>query len=65
VTIRERSANGVTPGRTLATTAASEAAAMGFIKARLERGSTVHADEAPAWNELPAYFDTKRVSITP
>jgi hypothetical protein len=62
VTIRERSLDGVTTGRTLATAAASEAAAIGFIKARLERGSTVHADEAPAWNELPAYFDTKRIN---
>jgi hypothetical protein len=64
VTIRERLLDGVTPGRTLATAAASEAAAMGFIKARLERGSTVHADEAPAWNELPAYFETKRINHT-
>ena len=62
VTIRERSPDGVTPGRTLATVAASEDAATGFVKARLERGSVVHADEAPAWNGLPAYFDTKRIN---
>ena len=35
---------------------------MGFIKARLDRASTVHADEAAAWNELHAHFDTRRVN---
>jgi hypothetical protein len=54
---------GAETGRTLATVVASEdgamladrgqtSAAMGFIKARLDRATTVHADEASGWNEL-------------
>ena len=62
VVVRERSADGATPGRTLTTVVTSEDAAMGFIKARLDRASTVHADEAAAWNELHAHFDTRRVN---
>jgi len=37
-------------------------AAMGFIKARLDRNTTVHADEAATWNDLHAHFDTRRVN---
>lgn len=62
VVVRERSADGATPGQTLTTVVTSEDAAMGFIKARLDRASTVHADEAAAWNELHAHFDTRRVN---
>ena len=62
VVVRERPAHGAAAGRTLATVVASEDAAMGFIKARLDRASTVHADEAAAWNALHAYFDTRRVN---
>ena len=53
---------GAEAGRTLATVVASEDGAMGFIKARLDRNTTVHADEAASWNELHAYFDTRRVN---
>jgi len=62
VVVRERPADGAIPGRTLTTVVASEDAAMGFIKARLDRASTVHADEATAWNELHAHFDTRRIN---
>jgi transposase-like protein len=62
VLICERPVPGADTGRTLATVTASEEGAMGFIKARLDRGTTVHADEAAAWNELHARFDTKRVN---
>ena len=62
VLVCERPAAGSETGRTLATVTASEEGAMGFIKARLERATTVHADEAAAWNELHAHFDTKRVN---
>jgi hypothetical protein len=62
VLICERPVPGAGAGRTLATVTASEEGATGFIKARLDRGTTVHADEATAWNELHARFDTKRVN---
>lgn len=62
VLICERPIAGAETGRTLATVVASEDGAMGFIKARLDRGTTVHADEASSWNELHAHFDTRRVN---
>jgi transposase-like protein len=62
VLICERPAPGSNTGRTLATVVGSEDSAMGFIKARLDRGTTVHADEGTAWNELHAHFDTRRVN---
>lgn len=62
VLICERPVPGAGAGRTLATVTASEEGATGFIKARLDRGTTVHADEATAWNELHARFDTRRVN---
>jgi len=73
VLICERPITGTETGRTLATVVASEdgamladrgqtSAAMGFIKARLDRNTTVHADEAATWNDLHAHFDTRRVN---
>ena len=62
VLICERPVPGEKSGRTLATVVASEEAAIRFIKARLDHGTTVHADEAAAWNELHARFDTRRVN---
>jgi transposase-like protein len=62
VLVCERPAAGAETGRTLATVVASEDGAMGFIKARLDRATTVHADEASGWNELHAHFDTRRVN---
>ncbi|MEJ2118887.1 MAG: transposase [Alphaproteobacteria bacterium] len=54
---------GAKTGRTLATVTTSEEGAMGFIKARLDRGTTVHADEAAAWNELHARFDCRNACL--
>jgi len=31
---------------------ASEDAAVSFIRARIAKGTVVHADESPAWNAL-------------
>jgi transposase-like protein len=62
VVVCERPADGALAGRTLTTVVASEDAAMSFIKARLDRATTVHADEAANWNELHAHFDTKRIN---
>ncbi len=55
--------SGAKTGRTLATVTASEEGAMGFIKARLDHGTTVHADEAAAWNELHARFDCRNACL--
>ena len=56
VAIRERD------GRTLTQVFENEAASVGFIKARVERGAVVHADESSAWNPLHATFETKRIN---
>ena len=44
VVMRERG------GRTLPSVFASEDAAVSFIRARIAKGTEVHADESPAWN---------------
>jgi hypothetical protein len=49
-------------GKLISAVFASENAALGFIKARVDRTSTVHADESPAWNALHARFDTRRIN---
>jgi transposase-like protein len=49
-------------GRTLATVAATEAAAAPFIAARVELGSIVHADEAGGWDRLTARYDMRRIN---
>ena len=54
--IRERN------GRTVTQVFESEAAAAGFIKARVDRGTILHADESSAWNPLHATFETKRIN---
>ncbi|QCN97452.1 IS1595 family transposase (plasmid) [Azospirillum argentinense] len=56
VAIRERD------GRTVMQVFESEAASIGFIKARIERGTILQADEPSAWNPLHATFETKRIS---
>lgn len=56
VALRERG------GRTLTSVFKSEAAAIAFIKARVDGATTVHADEAADWNALHATFDTKRIN---
>jgi len=62
VVIRERALSGTSLGGTLPAVFASEDAAASFIRARVDRASTVHADESPAWNALHARFDTRRIN---
>ena len=56
VVMRERD------GRTLPSVFTSEDAAVSFIRARVAKGTVVHADESPAWNALHARFAMKRVN---
>jgi transposase-like protein len=56
VVMRERD------GRTLPSVFASEDAAVSFIRARIAKGTVVHADESPAWNPLHAKFAMKRIN---
>jgi transposase-like protein len=56
VVIRERN------GNTLPAVFRSEGAALSFIKARIAKGTIVHADEAGAWNELHSRFEMKRIN---
>jgi hypothetical protein len=50
VAMRERG------GRTLAQVFAAEADALATIRQRIAKGTTMHADESPAWNALHASF---------
>ena len=56
VVIRERD------GRTLPGVFANEAAALNFIRSRVVTGTTLHADEAGAWNDLHARFVMERIN---
>ena len=56
VVIRERD------GRTVTRTFRSEDESLAFIKASLDRATTLHADEAPAWNALHGRFSMFRVN---
>lgn len=56
VVIRERD------GRSIAKSFPTEDAAADFIRARVERGSVMHADESSAWNRLHARYDLRRVN---
>ncbi|WP_448188071.1 IS1595 family transposase [Azospirillum sp. sgz301742] len=56
VAIRERN------GRTLTSVFPSEDASIAFIKARIAKGATVHADEAACWDDLHAKFAMKRIN---
>lgn len=49
-------------GRTLPFVFKSEDAAVPTISARVAPGSTIHADEAAAWDVLHARFSTKRIN---
>jgi hypothetical protein len=55
VIIRERGGNSVPA------VFASESAAGSFIRARIAKGTTVHADEASAWDNLHDRFEMKRI----
>jgi hypothetical protein len=41
---------------------ASESAAGSFIRARIAKGTTVHADESSAWDGLHERFEMKRIN---
>ena len=56
VVMRERG------GRTLPFVARSEDAAVPTIRARVETGTTVYADEASTWDELHARYDVRRIN---
>lgn len=56
VVIRERD------GRSMTKVFKSEEESLSFIKANLDKATTVHADEAAAWNDLHARFEMSRVN---
>ena len=56
VAMRERG------GRTLAQVFAAETDALAAIRLRIAKGTTVHADESPAWNLLHANFPMRRIN---
>ena len=39
----------------------SESAALGFVKARIAKGTVLHADASPSWDDLHANFEMKRI----
>lgn len=49
-------------GRTIPATFASESASLNFIKSRVERGTTVQADEASSWDALNLSYPMKRIN---
>ncbi len=55
VVLRERG------GETLPAVFKSEAEAQAWIKRRVVKGTVLHADEAPSWNDLHARFEMKRI----
>jgi transposase-like protein len=56
VVIRERG------GNTLPGVFASESHALSFIRSRVAKGTTVHADESVSWNNLHARYEMKRIN---
>jgi hypothetical protein len=55
VVIRERG------GETLPGVFKAEGQAVSWIKSRVAKGTVLHADEAPSWNDLHARFEMKRI----
>lgn len=51
-----------TKGRTLTFVTPTEAHGVDLVKANVEHGSTVHADEASHWDRLAAHFPIKRIN---
>ncbi len=49
-------------GRTIPNVFKNEAESAPFLISRVERGSTVHVDEASHWEAFHMYFDTKRIN---
>jgi transposase-like protein len=58
VVIRERGEG----GRTLPGVFASEGAALTFLRSRIARGTEVHADGSPAWNDLHGRYAMHRIN---
>jgi len=56
VIIRERGGNSVPA------VFASESHALNFIRSRIAKGTTVHADESANWNDLHGRFEMKRIN---
>jgi hypothetical protein len=56
VVARERDGNAVTHA------VASEEEGVPFLKRKVRKGTTVHADEAAAWNKLEAHYDLMRIN---
>lgn len=56
VIVRERNGNSVPA------VFQSEGKALAFIKARVAKGTVVHADEAPSWDGLHSTFEMKRIN---
>jgi len=56
VIVRERGGNSVPA------VFGSESQAANFIRARIAKGTTVHADEAAAWDHLHERFEVKRIN---
>jgi hypothetical protein len=56
VVIRERGGNSVPA------VFGCESQAASFIRARIAKGTTVHADEAASWNGLHERFEMKRIN---
>jgi transposase-like protein len=49
-------------GKTLTTVVAKESDGVPFVRATVEPGATVHADEAPGWDRLHAHFEMRRIN---
>ena len=49
-------------GRTVTTVGKTEAEGVAFARAKIAKGTTVHADEAAHWDKLTAAFPIKRVN---
>ena len=49
-------------GRTLPATFLSEGSALSFIRSRVEKGTSLFADDSAAWNELHATYEMKRIN---
>ena len=56
VVVRERG------GRTLPIVVTHEAAAVPFIRAHVQPGTTIHADEAAGWDRLHAHYEMRRIN---
>jgi transposase-like protein len=56
IIVRERD------GRSLPAVFCSEKAALSWIKARVELGTVVNADEASGWNDLASKYEMKRIN---